>query len=491
MNGIQTILTAYPSQGASAAGAALPGSNGDASMNASAFAALFAGLLNGEAMPAEAQGMTLQGLLSGLSGETALPAEEGESSEDTVAWEAILSQLSVMFGTLAPELKQQLAEQPDVQQWMALANAELAMAGEETAVYDDLLAPETTNRSEADPLAAQRLSGLLERLAAALQANPQSAHLSAAAEQAGKLISNAIAKLMTGEPLTTNATASVLNSGVSLSADKALRTKSGTMEQVSALLEKTNGVVAKSTGTEADTAIAKSTARSLSHLSAMEAKTSFLRFTTVDVSATASTTTAETGGAASAQGNAGEPTLTTAGGLVDATRTGLTETTKTEALPQRVPLTNAAEHLNEWILKQTSGGGSLKSETVIRLMPEHLGQVEVKLSLQNGQLTATIMTESAAARDVLESNLAALRSNLQTQGVTVERLVVSHNQTNGFQSGMFQEERGRQSQERDSARDQRSRKDENSDDWADVLAVSGDQDLAALTTEGSSFQAQA
>ena len=130
------------------------------------------------------------------------------------------------------------------------------------------------------------------------------------------------------------------------------------------------------------------------------------------------------------------------------------------------------------------------TETVIRLVPEHLGQVEVKLSMQNGQLTATFTTETASAKDALESNLAILRSNLQSQGVAVDRLIVS--QQSSLQSGMFHDGRERQHSGRESERDGKQRKEQNGDDWRDILAVGGEEESLRLSMpNGTSFQATA
>jgi len=83
------------------------------------------------------------------------------------------------------------------------------------------------------------------------------------------------------------------------------------------------------------------------------------------------------------------------------------------------------------------------SEARISLVPEHLGQLNVKIQVMNGQITAHFLAESASAREMLENQLPALRTALQQQGLHVEKLVVAHNQ--GFQSGMFQEHRQQQS----------------------------------------------
>jgi hypothetical protein len=88
------------------------------------------------------------------------------------------------------------------------------------------------------------------------------------------------------------------------------------------------------------------------------------------------------------------------------------------SVPQLIP------QLEQWIASQLPAS-SLQSQTVLKLMPEHLGQVEVKLTMQQGVLQATFMTESFVAKEALESNLNVLRTNLQHHGVVVERLSVT------------------------------------------------------------------
>lgn len=82
------------------------------------------------------------------------------------------------------------------------------------------------------------------------------------------------------------------------------------------------------------------------------------------------------------------------------------------------------------------------SEARMILHPEHLGQVDVKLTLQNGQLVAHFTAQQAAGKEALENQMAQLRTNLQAQGYQVERLEVT--QSPSLQSGMFQD--GRQEQ---------------------------------------------
>lgn len=60
----------------------------------------------------------------------------------------------------------------------------------------------------------------------------------------------------------------------------------------------------------------------------------------------------------------------------------------------------------------------------LTLFPEQLGQLDVKISLHQGQLTAQFVAENAFGRDLLESNLNSLRAALQQHGLQVDKLEV-------------------------------------------------------------------
>ena len=65
------------------------------------------------------------------------------------------------------------------------------------------------------------------------------------------------------------------------------------------------------------------------------------------------------------------------------------------------------------------------SQARIMLTPDHLGSVDIKLSMQNGILTAVFQAENAMAKDALENQMSVLRSALAAQGITVERMEVT------------------------------------------------------------------
>lgn len=75
------------------------------------------------------------------------------------------------------------------------------------------------------------------------------------------------------------------------------------------------------------------------------------------------------------------------------------------------------------------------SEARISLYPEHLGQVDIKITMQGGQMMAQFVTEHAFAKESLEQQIAQLRAALQSQGVQVGKLEVSQN--TGLSSHMY------------------------------------------------------
>ncbi|MGW8956173.1 flagellar hook-length control protein FliK [Paenibacillus sp. NPDC055715] len=80
------------------------------------------------------------------------------------------------------------------------------------------------------------------------------------------------------------------------------------------------------------------------------------------------------------------------------------------------------------------------TEATIMLRPDHLGQLEVKLTMQNGHLVAQFMTEHSGAKDLLEQQMSQLRASLQSQGIQVDKVEVTQNES--LSSHMYQDGRG-------------------------------------------------
>jgi flagellar hook-length control protein FliK len=82
----------------------------------------------------------------------------------------------------------------------------------------------------------------------------------------------------------------------------------------------------------------------------------------------------------------------------------------------------------------TSSPGT--SEISIRLEPDHLGQMRVRLSVdENHFVSARIQVESQEARSLIESSLQRLRESLGEHGLKVEKFSVDVRQDQNQQQG--------------------------------------------------------
>ncbi|UKS29885.1 flagellar hook-length control protein FliK [Paenibacillus sp. HWE-109] len=111
--------------------------------------------------------------------------------------------------------------------------------------------------------------------------------------------------------------------------------------------------------------------------------------------------------------------------------------------PATINAGNFAEEMTEHVLKnmKITVAGSF-SEAKLSLFPKNLGQVDVRISMHDGQLIAQFAADTLAGKQMLESQLPSLRQALQVQGLQVEKLEVTQNQN--MQSSMFQDQRQQQ-----------------------------------------------
>jgi flagellar hook-length control protein FliK len=66
-----------------------------------------------------------------------------------------------------------------------------------------------------------------------------------------------------------------------------------------------------------------------------------------------------------------------------------------------------------------------QSEMRIQLKPEHLGQVRLNISTDQHQVVVKVVAELPAVKELLETNLPQLRSELQGQGLEIDKFDVS------------------------------------------------------------------
>lgn len=175
--------------------------------------------------------------------------------------------------------------------------------------------------------------------------------------------------------------------------------------------------------------------------------------------------------------SSGDSKVITAGQLQ--LREGITASQKTE--PPQVPVQKFAQEMTGFItgkLEIVKKGGT--AEATISLFPENLGQVDVKITMQNGHLVAHFLTEHAGAKDLLENQMSQLRAALQSQGLQVEKLEVTQSSTSQ-QSQFFQE--GRHSGAGGQGSDRRSKERKEASDDAILAAELDGEWKEWLTSE--------
>ncbi|MFP5520360.1 MAG: flagellar hook-length control protein FliK [Bdellovibrionia bacterium] len=91
----------------------------------------------------------------------------------------------------------------------------------------------------------------------------------------------------------------------------------------------------------------------------------------------------------------------------------------------RAPTEGEQEINNQQLLNQakallSKGGGEVK----VRMTPEGLGSVQLKVMMQDGKMQIQIQADNKAAKSALESSLADLKTSLAAQKVTVDNIKV-------------------------------------------------------------------
>jgi len=84
------------------------------------------------------------------------------------------------------------------------------------------------------------------------------------------------------------------------------------------------------------------------------------------------------------------------------------------------------------------------TQAKIVLKPEHLGQLTIRMELQDGVLTAKLVVESLQAKAMLEANLSSFRQQIEQNGTRVEKVEVTINQPGNDASQFFNQSQYRQ-----------------------------------------------
>ena len=119
-------------------------------------------------------------------------------------------------------------------------------------------------------------------------------------------------------------------------------------------------------------------------------------------------------------------------------------------------------------------GGSMQ----IRLDPPELGALQVSVEMRNGLMTATFQTSNEDATRLLSHSLGQLKTALEAQGVTVEKIQVQQSPKNE-QSQSQEEQSPQQHREEANARQEQQRREILNRMWRRVSGGSDPVDLVA------------
>ncbi|WP_336786021.1 flagellar hook-length control protein FliK [Paenibacillus sp. MMO-177] len=124
------------------------------------------------------------------------------------------------------------------------------------------------------------------------------------------------------------------------------------------------------------------------------------------------------------------PAATTGQSFADVIRQTAPHAAKLAPVVQAsVPVADFADNMKDFIQKLDIKHGNGMSEATIQLFPKELGQVDVRITMHNGQLTALFHADNASAKDALDNQMAQLRVALQQQGLSVDKLEVTYGQS--------------------------------------------------------------
>ncbi|MCD8501824.1 MAG: flagellar hook-length control protein FliK [Bacillaceae bacterium] len=141
-------------------------------------------------------------------------------------------------------------------------------------------------------------------------------------------------------------------------------------------------------------------------------------------------------------------------------------------LGQKVNQTNPEQFIRQFenilaksTLTQSPNG---LNELSIKLFPEHLGRLDVKLLQQDGKLFAQLRTTTAAAKESIESQIHLLKQAFAAQNIQIEKIEITQQHHQQFTDS---QKEGHNDQQREPEQ-QASKKEENELEFNDMLEES-------------------
>lgn len=113
-----------------------------------------------------------------------------------------------------------------------------------------------------------------------------------------------------------------------------------------------------------------------------------------------------------------------------AAKAGSSQTPLAAANPTTVQLPSGNtvyenEVVNQFIDKFQLTNRQFESRVNLKLHPAELGELQIEMTLKDGSIKASVVAQSAVVQDIVERNLAKLRTILEDQGLKVEQIAVT------------------------------------------------------------------
>ena len=111
------------------------------------------------------------------------------------------------------------------------------------------------------------------------------------------------------------------------------------------------------------------------------------------------------------------------------------------------------------------------NQLTIKLFPEHLGRLDVKLTQQNGVIVAQLITSTQAAKNAIDSQLHQLRQAFIAQNIQVDRIEINTQQQQQLlnQSDKQNQEEKNNSQQNGEQKQNQGSSDDEEDSFQDFL----------------------
>jgi flagellar hook-length control protein FliK len=129
--------------------------------------------------------------------------------------------------------------------------------------------------------------------------------------------------------------------------------------------------------------------------------------------------------------------------IQDATRTMNEKSNAIQTAPSERAEASAAQRFQTTVMDQIVDKANLRSvqgrsEIQIRLKPDFLGNVQMNIAADKEQVVVRMITDHPVVKEVVEANLHHLKTELQHQGLTIDRFEVTVNPDAGQQQNREQ-----------------------------------------------------